>query len=222
MGQNRASVARWQNAQWDIGWKIARWWGRLREAEQGRFVLWLPVCMGIGVLAYYAPRVEPPAWIGVKFAAAGFAAALACGRWPLPRALAQVRGFAALGFASAQYAAMRAPPLETDLPTTAMIVSGAVRAVEITPRGRRITLGEARLEDDGRPRARAPIAPRALVRLVRIRLKAGDETAIETGDTLRVRAMLRPPPPPAWPGAWDLQRDAFHRRLGASGTPWAW
>ena len=68
MGQNRAHVARWQNARWDIGWRIKRClahaWADILAAEQGRFALWLPVFMGAGVLAYDALRAEPPAWIG--------------------------------------------------------------------------------------------------------------------------------------------------------------
>ncbi len=40
---------------------------------------------------------------------------------------------------------------------------------------------------------------------------------IATGDTMRVRALVRPPAPPAYPGAWDLQRDALFSGLGGSG-----
>lgn len=224
MGQNRARIARWQNAQWDIGWRIgrriARWRDTIAEAEQGRAVLWLPVFMGMGVLAYYALRFEPPPWAGAKFAAAGFAAALACLRWPLPRSLALIVGCAALGFASAQHTTSRMPPIEIDLPAHAMTVSGTVRAVETLPRGRRITLANVVLRDDEQRTAkttRPPMAERAMARTARFRLKAGDETAVATGDTLRVRAMLRPPQGPSWPGGWDMQRDAFHARLGAYG-----
>ena len=34
---------------------------------------------------------------------------------------------------------------------------------------------------------------------------------------MQVRSLLRPPSPPAYPGAWDLQRDAYFSGLGASG-----
>ena len=71
--------------------------------------------------------------------------------------------------------------------------------MESLPEGRRITIGAAKLSDD------APALPRRL----RIRLRNDDASAIETGDTLRVRAMVRPPSPPAYPGGWDIQRDAF-------------
>ncbi len=32
-----------------------------------------------------------------------------------------------------------------------------------------------------------------------------------------LRALVRPPAPPSYPGGWDLQRDAFYSGLGASG-----
>jgi competence protein ComEC len=200
----------------------------LTEAERGRFVLWLPVFMGIGVLSYYALRAEPPDLIGAKFAVAGFAAGMASPRWPLLRAIALCMGFAALGFASAQYTTARLPPLESDLPARAMMATGTVRAVEILSYARRITMSGVELNEVEQPptRGRAREAPDSrgatgdahhLTRTVRIRLKAGDDTAVETGDTVRVRAMSRSPLPPALPGGWDTQRDAFFAGLGASG-----
>jgi competence protein ComEC len=59
-------------------------------------------------------------------------------------------------------------------------------------------------------------ADRPLARALRIRLRGG-ETAATAGDTVRLRALLRPPSPPAYPGGWDLQRDAFFTGLGGYG-----
>ncbi|HET6607760.1 MAG TPA: ComEC/Rec2 family competence protein, partial [Rhodopila sp.] len=56
-----------------------------------------------------------------------------------------------------------------------------------------------------------------LRRLARLRLRHGDNGPVATGDSVRVRALLRPPSMPAYPGAWDLQRDAYYSGLGASG-----
>ena len=175
-------------------------WATSIDAERGRCVLWLPVFMGIGVLVYYALRTEPPPWLGAKFAAAGFAAALATASWIVPRGIALAAGFAALGFASAQFATARAPPVATDIPAKAIVVTGRVAAVEVMPQARRVTL---RTEAWARP--------------IRFRLKTGDTAAIATGDIVRVRVMLRAPQPPAMPGGWDTQRDAFYAGLGASG-----
>jgi competence protein ComEC len=51
---------------------------------------------------------------------------------------------------------------------------------------------------------------------VRIRLR-GMQPTIRPGDEIRVRAVLTPPPPPAVPGAYDFQRQAYFDGLGAVG-----
>jgi competence protein ComEC len=112
---------------------------------------------------------------------------------------------AGIGFAAAQLATARAPPAEL-LPTHATVLTGIVRSVEALPEGRRITLDSARLGD---------VPP--VTRWLRVRLRRGDQQEIATGDTVRVRALLRPPAPPAYPGAWDLQRDAWFNGHGGSG-----
>ena len=135
-------------------WQISRLLASIEESERGRFALWLPVFMGVGVLAYYALRTEPPPWIGAKFAFAGFTAAMALPRWPVLRAIGLAVGFTALGFASAQYATDHRPPLETGLPARAMLATGTVRAVEILSYARRITLSGVELNDVPQPPAR--------------------------------------------------------------------
>jgi competence protein ComEC len=236
MGQNRALAARRQVAQWDIGWGFIRpfarwrltgWCHRFIEAESDRFALWLPVFMAVGVLTYYALHTEPPAWLGAKFAVGAFAAALALPNRRTLRALGLTLGFGALGFASAQYATDRLPPIEADLPARAMLATGTVRAVETLAYARRITLGDVTLTEAERPRtSRArqvqdpPVdatPPLRITRTVRFRLLTGDDTPVETGDTVRIRAISRQPLPPALPGGWDTQRDAFFAGLGASG-----
>lgn len=173
------------------------------EAERDRLPLWLPVFMGAGVVTYYDLRFEPPWWWGTLATAVLLPAALRLRR---VRLLLAPLAAVALGFGAAQWATARAPPIETDLPARASIVTGTVVAVERLPEGRRITLAGARLDD----------AP-PLRRLARIRLRRDDTGPVGTGDRVRLRALLRQPAMPAYPGAWDLQRDAFYSGLGASG-----
>ena len=175
----------------DDGW-LAKWIG----AERGRFVIWLPVFMAAGVVGYDAMRQEPPLWWG---GGATLIAVLVVifGRLTWLRLLGVPFVALSLGLLSAQLAAWRAVPM-VDLPTRATIVTGTVRAVEQLPLGRRITVERPSL-DGATP----------LDRTIRLRLKAGDEVDLATGDTVRVRAMLSRPAPPAYPGAWDLQRDAY-------------
>ncbi len=182
---------------------LERRWTTFLEAEAGRFALWLPVFMATGVLAYYALRFEPPIWYGVVLAVPTLIAVCTL---PAFRSLCAPAFACALGFSTAQFATARAPPLQTGLPTHATVVGGTVRMVEILPQGRRITLEGANLDGN------APLR-----RTVRIRLREADGQPIATGDTIRVRAIVRPPAPPSYPGGWDLQRDAFYAGLGGSG-----
>ena len=182
------------------------WLAALAEAERGRFMPWLAVFMAGGVLGFFILGHEPPAYTGpLVFLAAGVLAALARTR-AAGRAAALAILAACAGFASAQWATERAPPL-LSLPRTAVIASGTIASIEQLPEGRRLTLAGAHLGD-------GPALPRTL----HIRLAATDTTQLASGDPVRLRAVLRPPAPPAYPGAWDLQRDAFFSGLGGSGT----
>jgi len=175
------------------------------EAERGRFIPWLPVWMGVGVLAYFAQTTEPPAWAGAAVSAAAALVTLAARRRIVARAVTLCALFAALGFCSAQMATWRALPIDL-LPRNATMLAGVVRSVEALPEGRRVTLDQVQLPGQ------------ELARRIRVKLKAGDQTALAAGDLVRLRAMLRPPAGPTYPGAWDLQRDAFFNGLGAYGT----
>lgn len=186
-------------------WLQARWQGWI-EAERGRFVPWLSVCMGAGVVAYFDLQAEPNAWAGAAAALSACLALVIGWRAPAGRAVALAGLFAALGFLSGQLATLRALPIEP-LPTRAVVLTGTVRGVDLLPDGRRVTLSDVRLEPDAPP----------LARLVRVRLHRLDMAAMGAGDRVRVRALVRPPSSPAFPGAWDLQRDAFFSGLGGSG-----
>jgi competence protein ComEC len=185
-----------------------RWQARLRvllALERGRYALWLPVFMIGGVLAYFNLRAEPAWWEGLG------CAGLAAAGVGLARERVLLRaGFlcllaSSLGFLSAELAAIRAPPLAV-LPTHAEVFTGTVGLVETLPEGRRITLDHVQIAD-GSP----------IERRLRIRLRKNDAIELTTGDRIRVRALVRPPSPPAYPGGWDLQRDAFFSRIGGYG-----
>jgi competence protein ComEC len=179
-------------------------WTDWLDAERRRLPLWLPVFMGAGVLFYYSLRFEPAVWLGPAAALLAAAAAVARPGW---RWLLVPVAAAALGFASARVATALAPPIEADLPYHAVVVTGVVHAVELLPEGRRIVIRPAFLDDQAQP----------LRRSVRVRLRSSDDGALQTGDNVSVRALVRGPAPPSYPGAWDLQRDAFYTGLGASG-----
>lgn len=183
-------------------WVLARF-----EAERDRFPIWLPVFMGAGVLGYFSLRFEPPVWLGSTLLAPALIGFVLGRSRPVYRLLLPPVIAVFLGFSAGQFATARAPPVETDLPSRATVLIGTVRAVEALPGGRRVALAGVRLDSTARP----------LTRLLRIRLHARDLAELRAGDTIRVRAVVRPPPPPAYPGAWDVQRDEFFSGYGGGG-----
>ena len=164
-------------------------------------MLWLPVLLGAGVASFFALRADPAPWVGPAALAACIAA------WAWRRAPLAAAGLAvALGFSAAQWAAWRAPPVVA-LPGRAVTLAGRVAAVDMLAEGRRLVIAGAVL---------APGLP-PLDRKLRVRLRNTDTTAVAEGDAIRIRTLLRPPAPPAFPGAWDLQRDAFFGGLAGGG-----
>jgi competence protein ComEC len=183
------------------------WLAAMVAAERDRAVLWLPVFMGAGVLVYYDLRFEPPVWAGAAVVLPVVLLAITLRRFGWQRGVASALAACAIGFAAAQFATARAPPPDTTLPTHATQVTGTVRSLEALPDSRRVMLEAVRLDD----------GPTPLARFLRIRLRRNDNLMLGTGDTVRIRALVRAPGPPTYPGGWDLQRDAFYSGLGGSG-----
>lgn len=177
-------------------------------AERERWPLWLPVAFAAGIGLYFALPAEPPPWLGPV--GLGFAFALALlGRGRAGTLLpALAAGMVAGGFAAAQArTAMVAAPMLTDEHGPADVV-GTV--IETEPRGSgrsRLLLRHADVE--GLAPAATPVRLRVTV--------AGGAPGIEPGDRVRLLAVLRPPPAPSAPGAFDFARRAYFERLGAVG-----
>jgi competence protein ComEC len=167
-------------------------------------VLFLPVCLGGGVLAYFNAEAEPP--LSPACLAAGLALGLAWAarRRPLLLALVLSAGCFAAGFAASRLAASRAAPWVA-LPRHAVVLQGRVSTLELLPNGRRLTLAAPRL--DGA----------AIARDLRIRLRATDTAPLAPGDVVRLRALVRPPAAPAYPGGWDMQREAYFTVMAGYG-----
>jgi competence protein ComEC len=173
--------------------------------QRGRFVLFLPVFMGAGILAYFARTTEPSLVVSVAMVV--FFGGAAAGAWRLVyvRAALLCAAFAASGFTLACVSAARAPGWAA-LPPHGVEVAGRIAQIDFLPSGRRITLISPAL--DGGP---------VLARALRLRLRTADPTTLVAGDEVRVRCLLQPPAPPDYPGGWDTQREAFFSGLGGYG-----
>ena len=182
-------------------------WGQTAfAAERQQQALWMPVAMGAGILLYFSLRTEPDPrliWLAPPLMIAAFFVSRSlpfCG-W-----LCSMMAACSFGFAVVLWHAQRAPPPITP-PSRALVIEGIVQNIEALPQGLRVTLAQARL---------GPEAP-TLERSLRLRLRSDDGARPAPGDLLRVRALIRPPAAPAYPGAWDFQRNAYFSGQGGVG-----
>ncbi|EME69869.1 membrane metal-binding protein [Paramagnetospirillum caucaseum] len=178
-------------------------------AERGRWPLWLPVFLGMGIGLYFALPAEPPVFWGAGGVAAAGAGLVLARRRSLPLLMAAACLLAvALGFAVTQGRSLRLAAPVVERPTGALMLDGVVVEVEALPDGgSRLTLDRVAHDRDD---VAVPLK-------ARIKARAGLSSA-SVGDRVRVRAMLMPPPQPAMPGAFDFARFAWFRQLGAMGT----
>ena len=180
-------------------------------AQIDRWTLWCPVAMGCGAAIYFMLPREPAivlAWLALGLVVLLTLCRL---RWNLRRSVAiglVLLSFAIGGFAAAKLRTqrVRAPVAPMTLGVTT-IEAFVVDIASPGQGGQRLLL--APIAVGGLKPAQTPIR-------ARITLKA-DTPLPNPGDTIVVRGMLNPPPPPASPGAYDFARDAFFDSVGGVG-----
>ena len=181
---------------------------RVLTEERPRWPLWLPPAFGLGVGIYFVLPHEPPGWLG----GALFLAMVVIGWLLRRRALLFLLllgfGTTAAGFAAAQLRTtlVAAPILEKSL--NARKVEGEVLTIQLRAKGRRMVLRSPRI--DG-------LAPELTPARVRVTLAGDHGAALRPGDLVSLRAVLRPPPSPVSPGAFDFGRRAYFQRFGGYG-----
>ncbi|HWK47294.1 MAG TPA: ComEC/Rec2 family competence protein [Stellaceae bacterium] len=196
-------------------WPIALRWprstgGAIAAAfveERERWILWLPVVFGLGIMVYFALLIEPPIWLGGVVAALGLAGAWVLRGRPVLAAVLLLTGIAAAGFGIAQFKTWRvtAPVLQRQ--TGPGRVAGRIVDLDTLVDGTRIVLEPTEIQR---------LDPAALPRRVRVHLRPG-AGPLAIGDRVEVTATLFPPPAPALPGGFDFQRQAFFAQLGGVG-----
>ena len=186
------------------------WILRQLDAERGRWMLWLPVAMGLGIAIYFQLPSEPPIWLGFALAAASLGAAFLTPAGTAMRALCIGLVAASTGFGLATWrtADLAAPVLSR--PLFSVNVEGRIADVQRLPKGARVVLEGVRLKGRWAP------APEMTPVRVRVSLTRG-VPSLGVGDRLLVLANLSPPAGPAVPGAFDFQRVAWFQQIGAVG-----
>ncbi len=180
------------------------------DAERGRWMLWLPVALGLGIAVYFELPSEPALWVGPALAAVATALAVLSPAGSLARALAigAVATSTGLGLVAWRTASLAAPTLSR--PLFSLNVEGRVSDIQRLPDGVRVVLEGVRLRGNGVP------PPEMMPAKVRVTLNRG-APPLTIGDRLLVLANLSPPAGPASPGAFDFQRVAWYQQLGAVG-----
>jgi competence protein ComEC len=180
------------------------------DAERGRWMLWLPVALGLGIAIYYELPTEPALWLGPASAAGSLLVAVFAPAGSLARALAigAVAASSGLALVAWRTASLAAPTLTR--PLFSLNVEGRVADIQRLPEGVRVVLEAVRLRGNGVP------PPEMMPAKVRVTLNRGAPPLV-IGDRLLVLANLSPPAGPAAPGAFDFQRVAWYQQLGAVG-----
>jgi len=176
------------------------------EAERERIGLWVPVALGLGIIAWYHLS-DPLRWAGWVVACA----LLALGALALPRGgrlrLMLVTGalLAAAGCLLIWSKALTGGEKPIARPVF-LQMSGVVTAVESQP---------------AQDRVRVTLAPDPALGLparIRVNIAAKDwRPEMGREAVLAFRARLMPPAPPAVPGAYDFAERAFFLGIGATG-----
>src|SRR5437763_1128806 len=119
------------------------------DAERGRWMLWLPVAMGLGIAIYFELPSEPALWLGPTLAACAAAAVLLAPAGSAVRALCigLVAASLGLGLVAWRTSSLAAPTLHR--PLLSLNVEGRVADIQRLPDGMRVVLEAVRLKGNG-------------------------------------------------------------------------
>jgi competence protein ComEC len=180
------------------------------DAERGRWMLWLPVAMGLGIAIYFELPSEPALWLGPAIAAGGCVAFMLAPAGSKARALCigLVAAAFGLGLVTWRTSSLAAPTIGR--PLFSINVEGRIADIQRLPEGKRVVLEAVRLKGSNVP------PPEMMPARLRVSLSKG-APPLTVGDRILVLANLSPPSGPAAPGAFDFQRVAWYMQLGAVG-----
>jgi competence protein ComEC len=217
-GRARGRVGTWPApagvfAPWFTSWpavagplaaRLRQW--AAAEVAPGRLMPWAPVAFGTGVVLYFAADREPVWWLAAAVAAAAVAAAVRLRARPAGFPVAVAAAAVAAGFATAALKSRLVDHAILLAPAYGVSISGFVEAREERERSDRIVVRVATME-----------AARLAGQPDRVRLTVRKGTAPDVGAFIALKARLNPPASPFRPGGYDLARDLYFQRIGATG-----
>lgn len=182
-------------------------------AERDRLPLWVPVLLATGIGLYFTLPAEPSSpWPAVA-ALAMFSGWAWFRRRSIAMRLIGIMGLLIVtGFLAAMFRtqSVEAPVLRK--PLFFREVEGRIDDLRIREKGEQLILSQPSIEgvQERTTPARISVSLRKIV------------PELDIGDRIRVKAMLFPPPTPAYPEGYDFARGFYYDRLGAVGfSPYA-
>lgn len=185
-------------------------WLKQRD-ESGRWFLWAPVGLGVGIGLFFGATNEPSIWAGPTLLALFSIMALApvCLRkTPGSKSiifiivgLTLALGFTAAGVQTHRAATTLLPPSERFV-----TIEGRIERIERRPARTRLTLTVTTID----PELHQPLPKK-------LRVSVSKQTMVDIGDLISVRAVIRGPGSPTVPGGFDFRRWSWFQQFGGSG-----
>lgn len=177
------------------------------DGERERWVLWLPVGLGLGAGLYFLLPQEPPVWAGPGCVLL-WAMALSAGkRFPIRRLVSIIGLVIAIGFAAGSIKTHSLATHMLDRKMNYTEVTGTVTDIIRQERNAKLVLENPTIRH---------LTPEQTPQRITINARQGVE-GVQAGDRLRVTAGLFPPPLPSYPGAYDFRRHFYFEGIGAVG-----
>lgn len=181
--------------------------------EHERWILWLPVFVGIGIVGYFQLTFEP--WVGTGFLFSGVLWILL---WLSKKQhpfwvqfFLKIFLLITLGFSAAQLKTWRVATFMMYESLPSMAIEGTVIKIEKMIGRVRLTLGQVDLDNKDLSN---------LLNLVRISCRGAGAKAADSftpGLRISLRAKLLPPNEPIAPGSYDFRRIAYFEGISAVG-----
>lgn len=179
---------------------------QLRE-DRSRWFLWYPVLVGLGIALFFSLKWQPGSvWLAVPVPFLAGLIALWRRDGSGAKILLTAGLLVSIGFSASivRTIVVAAPVLQAKEVTT---VTAKVLEKSTGYKRARVLLGNLEFSDGG------AVPPLEYIRLT----SRSNMDAVKPGQQIRVKAVLLPPPAPAYPGGYDFQRHSYYQSIGAVG-----